>query len=104
MDWLGRAAKLPGKTLATALAIMFESGRRRSKEITLTTAILQRFGVGRKAKHRALKHLQSAGLIDVHQAPRRNPVVAILDNKAYTFADSRSQDGTGTTGIGSEAQ
>jgi hypothetical protein len=105
LDWLGTAAKLPGKApLATALAIMFEVGRRRSPEITLTTAILQRFGVGRKAKYRALKHLQSAGLIAVHQKPRRNPVVTILDNKDQTLADPRRQDGTGTAGIGSENQ
>ena len=82
LDWLGRAAKLPGKApLATALAIMFEVGRRRTPAITLTTAILQRFGVNRKAKYRALEHLQDAGLIAVHQKPRRNPVVTILEVK-----------------------
>ena len=102
LAWLGTAAKLPGKTLATAVAIMFEVGRRRSPEITLTTAILQRFGVSRKAKYRALKHLQSAGLIAVHQKPRRNPVVKVLDIKDQTLADPRRQDGTGTAGIGSE--
>ena len=83
---------------------MFEVGRRRSPEITLTTAILQRFGVGRKAKYRALKHLQSAGLIAVHQKPRRNPVVTILDIKDQTLADPRRQDGTGTVGTGLEDQ
>jgi hypothetical protein len=102
LDWLGTAATLPGKALATALAIMFEVGRRRCPEITLTTAILQRFGVGRKAKYRALKHLQSAGLIAVHQKPRRNPVVTVLDNKEKRLADAHRQDGTGTVGIGSE--
>jgi hypothetical protein len=60
---------------------MFEVGRRRSRAITLTTAILQRFGVNRKAKYRALEHLQEAGLIAVHQKPRRNPVVTILEVK-----------------------
>jgi hypothetical protein len=102
LEWLGTAAKLPGKALATALAIMFEVGRRRSTEITLTTAILQRFGVGRKAKHRALTHLQSAGLIAVHREPRRNPVVTIVDSNEKTRANSRRQDVTGTEGIGSE--
>ena len=103
LDWLGRAAKLPGKaSLATALAIMFEVGRRRSPEITLTTAILDRFGVNRKAKYRALKHLQDAGLIAVHQKPRRNPVVTILNIKDEALADPRRQDGTGTAGVGSE--
>jgi hypothetical protein len=49
-----------------------------SKEVILTTAILNRFGVGRKAKYRALQSLKNAGLISVHQVPRRNPVVKIL--------------------------
>jgi DNA-binding PadR family transcriptional regulator len=102
LSWLGNAAALPGKALATALAIMFEVGRRRSSEITLTTAIVQRFGVSRKAKYRALKHLESAGLITVYRKPHRNPVVTILDIKDQTVADSRRQDGTGTTGIVTE--
>ena len=79
LDWLGCAAKLSGKApLATALAIMFEVGRRRSKEITLTSAILERFGVNRKAKYRALIQLEKAGLISVIRLPRRNPVVSVL--------------------------
>jgi hypothetical protein len=98
LDWLGRAAKLSGKApLATALAIMFEAGRRRSTEITLTMAVLERFGVSRKAKYRALKHLQSAGLIAVHQEPRRNPVVRVLDVKEHSGADSCPRDVGGAT-------
>jgi hypothetical protein len=78
LNWLGKAAKLPGKSLAVALAIMFEVGRRRSNEIKLTTAILDRFNVGRKAKYRALKELEGAKLISVVRTPRRNPLVAVL--------------------------
>lgn len=80
LAWLGRAAKLPGKaSLATALAIMFEAGRRRrSDEIILTTAIVQRFGVNRKAKYRGLKQLEQAGLISVVRRPRKNPLVAVI--------------------------
>lgn len=79
LDWLGRAAKLPGKaSLATAIAIMFEVGRRRSNQIKLTTAILNRFGVNRKAKYRALKQLEGAQLISVIRTPRKNPIVTVL--------------------------
>jgi hypothetical protein len=105
LDWIGRAARLAGKApLATALAIMFEVGRRRSPEITLTTAILQRFGVNRKAKYRALKHLRDAGLIAVHQEPRRNPVVTVIDIKDEPLAEAQCQEGTDTTGLGSDIQ
>lgn len=89
LAWLGRAAKLPGKaSLATALAIMFEVGRRRSQEIVLTSAILKRFGVNRKAKYRALKLLEKARLISVVRRPRKNPLVAVLVVEDGTTVDS----------------
>jgi hypothetical protein len=81
LAWLSSAARLPGKApLAVGLAIWFEAGRRRSKEFILTTAILTRFNVGRKAKYKGLTALESAGLIRVHRKARRNPVVVILDD------------------------
>jgi hypothetical protein len=80
LPWLAVASKLPGKApLAVALAVWFEAGRRKSKEVRLTTAILKRFNVNRNAKSTALKSLETAGLIRVCREPRRNPVVTILD-------------------------
>lgn len=80
LAWLTAAAKINGKApLAVALALRFEAGRRKSREVTLTTAILERFDVNRKAKYRALNSLESAGLIRVRRRLRRNPVVTILD-------------------------
>jgi len=80
MRWLSVAAKLPGKSaLAVALAIMFEAGRRRrTQDIILTTAILQRFGVNRKAKYRAVKKLEGANLITVVRRPNKNPIISVL--------------------------
>jgi hypothetical protein len=97
LNWLGRAAALSGKApLATALAIMFEVGRRRSKQITLTTAILNRFNVNRKAKYRALKRLEGANLISVIRTPRRNPIVTVLvaDDQPLAAPETRSDNGT----------
>lgn len=80
LPWLSAATRLPGKSpLSVALAIWFEAGRRKSMEVTLTTAILQRFSVNRKAKYRALSSLENAGLVRVYREPRRNPVVTILE-------------------------
>jgi len=80
IPWLLRAVQLPGKApLAVALAIWFEAGRRKSNEVKLTTAILNRFNVNRKAKYRALKMLEEAGLIRVYRKPRCNPAVTILE-------------------------
>jgi hypothetical protein len=45
------AAKLSGKApVAVALAIWFQVGRRRSKEVRLTSAVIERFGIDRKAR------------------------------------------------------
>jgi hypothetical protein len=80
LAWLSAASKLPGKAvLAVGLALWFEAGRRRSNTVTLTSAILARFGVNRKGKYRGLASLEQAGLIEVVRVPRRNPVVTILD-------------------------
>lgn len=79
LAWLTIAAGLRGKaSLAVGLAIWFEAGRKKSGTITLTTAILNRFKVNRKAKYRALDALEAAGLIVVERRPRKNPVVSIV--------------------------
>ena len=78
--WLTAAAQLSGKApLAVGLAIWFESGRRKSNEVKLTSAILQRFAIKRKSKYTALNSLEDAGLIRVRREPRKNPVVTILE-------------------------
>jgi hypothetical protein len=80
LNWLSTASGLPGKApLAVALAIWFERGRRKSNTIILTTAIIKRFGVGRKAKYTGLQALEAAGLIEVQRTPRRNPIVRVLE-------------------------
>lgn len=80
LPWLTVAAQLSGKApVAVGLAIWFESGRRKSNEVKLTTAILQRFAVKRKSKYSALKSLEDAGLIRVRREPRKNPMVTILE-------------------------
>src|SRR5262249_29957289 len=86
------AAMLPGKApLAVGLALWFEVGRRKSREVKLTSAILERFGVNRKAKYRALESLEKAGLVRVRREPRRKPVVTILDLLGQPGAEASSQ-------------
>jgi DNA-binding transcriptional ArsR family regulator len=92
LPWLTAVTKLSGKApLAVALAVWFEAGRRKSNEVKLTTAILQRFSVNRKAKYTALKALEKAGLVRVRREPRRNPVVTILDVQGEPGALGTSQ-------------
>jgi hypothetical protein len=92
LPWLTAVTKLSGKApLAVALAVWFEAGRRKSNEVKLTTAILRRFSVNRKAKYTALKSLEKAGLVRVRREPRRNPVVTILDIQGEPGAGESSQ-------------
>jgi hypothetical protein len=101
LKWLSCAARLRGKApLAAALAIMFEAGRRRSNEIILTSAILARFGVNRKAKYRALDALEGANLIAVIRQPRRNPVVTVLEVDDGSGVDGVCQGVPGDDGTG----
>lgn len=80
LAWLSAASKLPGKSpLAVGLALWFEAGRRRSVTVTLTSAVLARFGVDRKGKYRGLASLERAGLVEVVRVPRRNPQVTIIE-------------------------
>lgn len=95
LTWLTAASKLSGKSpLAVGLALWFEAGRRRSMTVTLTSAILARFGVtDRKSKYRGLSSLERGGLIEVVRVPRRNPVVTILDARAH----SSEEEGASTS-------
>ena len=96
LNWLSVASKLSGKaSLAVGLAIWFEAGRKCNNEVRLTTAILKRFGVNRKAKYRGLESLEDAGLIRVRRELRKNPVVTILEPKGDSD-EEKNRDVTGS--------
>ena len=79
LDWLTRSAQLGGKVLHVALAIWFERGRRNKDEICLTTGLLKRFNVERKAKYEALRRLTDAGLITFVKATiGKNPWLRVV--------------------------
>lgn len=81
LNWLGRACRLSGEALATALAIWYVSGLQKGERagLTLTTKKVELLGVSRSAKSRGLKALEAAGLIRVQRDGKKNPVVTILD-------------------------
>ena len=87
LEWITRAAKLPGKSTQVALAIWFRSGLEKFAPVQLSNTTLARFGVDRHAKRRALLALEKAELISVDRRPGKNPVITITDV-------SRGQDGS----------
>jgi hypothetical protein len=80
MSWLTAAARLPGKTLAVAIALWRLSGAVKSPTVKLSNAELEVLCVDRNAKSRALRALQKAGLISIEQRPGCLPRVTILMN------------------------
>lgn len=76
-EWISRAAKLPGKTLHTAMAIWYLAGLVKCGQVTLTHRVLSRLGVGRDAGRRGLHHLEAVGLIKVERHSGRCPIVSI---------------------------
>jgi predicted ArsR family transcriptional regulator len=59
------------------VAIWFKAGVTRSTQVTLTSKLRLKLGIGRKAAYRGLTALEKAGLVDVKRAPGRCPVVTI---------------------------
>lgn len=78
LDWIGRAACLPGKTLHVALALQYLAGLQKTHTVKLGAKALVVMGVARDAKYEALDRLQEAGLITVERARGRIPVVTML--------------------------
>jgi hypothetical protein len=78
LDWLETAARLPGRSLHTAVAIWIAAEVSGSTIVHLSNVASTRLSVDRCAKYRALNWLQAAGLIQVHRKLGKSPVVTIL--------------------------
>jgi hypothetical protein len=78
MPWLEQAARLPGKALAVGLLLWFLKGMLGDEPITVSTSLIERFAVGRKAAGRALTALEGAGLIRADRTAGRLARVRII--------------------------
>jgi hypothetical protein len=78
-SWLTKAARLPGKTLAVAIAISFLAGLTKSNTVKLGLSNLEaEMGVKRDAAARGLAALEAAGLVRVERHVGRKPRVTVL--------------------------
>ena len=77
-EWIEAAATLPGKALEVGLCLWRLSGAMKSNTVRLGNREVERLGVNRFAKSRALAHLKRAGLIEVVSRPGRLPMVTII--------------------------
>ncbi len=78
LAWLEAAARLPGKSLHTGVALWYAAGLTRSTTISLSNVAGERFGLDRNAKYRALAWLEEAGLVTVERHLGRAPQVTIV--------------------------
>ena len=78
MDWLSRAARLPGKAINVALAICWLSGMAKNAPVKLTKKALLHFNVSRDAATDGVTRLEDAGLISVERHLGRYHVILIL--------------------------
>jgi hypothetical protein len=71
---------LPGKAPAAALAVLFRAGCAKDTVVTLPADTRRRFGLtSRTTFKRALRALQSAGLVRVEGRPGARSSITILD-------------------------
>jgi hypothetical protein len=72
---------LPGKCLGVYLLILQRSRMENRNPVVLTSTRLDRCGLSRMQKRRALAALENAGLIRIEKRGRRNPLVYLLTEK-----------------------
>jgi hypothetical protein len=80
--WLEAAARLPGKSLHTGVALWYAAGLTQCASVPLSNVSGHQFGLDRNAKYRALDWLEKAGLVQVNRKLGRSPVVTILSRTA----------------------
>ena len=79
LEWLCRAASLPGKAFAVAVAVRYRAGVCREKEVTLGKGVQERFGISRATVYRGLSRLEFAGLVAVDRKRGRLARITILE-------------------------
>jgi hypothetical protein len=80
MSWyekLGKAPRVTGTTCLVALHLHHLHWKNRGKPFKLPNGTLRYDGVGRNAKWRALRELESRGLITIESRQRKSPIIRI---------------------------
>lgn len=78
LEWLSKAAALPGKTINLAIALWWLHGMTNGRPFKLTKKALEYMQVGRDAASDGLTRLENVGLIEVVRRPGQRPTISIL--------------------------
>jgi hypothetical protein len=77
-EWMDKLVGCRGQTLRVAFVILYLSWKARGTPIKLANGMLLMDGVSRRAKWRALDHLEEVGLISVERRLRKSPIITVL--------------------------
>jgi hypothetical protein len=79
LEWISKAACLPGRVLHVGLALWHLSALKREKVVKMQGKILKSFGISRGVYKKGLDQLSEIGLVSVERKPGSTPIVTILD-------------------------
>ena len=78
VPWVVQASRLGVKALLVGLALWHLKKLRKADTFTISNLMLQEWGVQPDAKSRALRALETAGLIRVERRGKRSPRVTLI--------------------------
>lgn len=78
LEWLSKAATLPGKTIHLSLALWWLHGMAKGVSFKLTQKSLRSLNVDRGATSAGLRRLEQAGLVQVERKLGQRPTIKIL--------------------------
>jgi len=77
--WLARAYRAgAGAGMVIGAALWFQSGMRLNRTVRLTNKEVERWGLSRQSKWKALAALEKAGLVKVDRRRSTSPMITIL--------------------------
>jgi hypothetical protein len=79
LEWMTKAALLPGKALHVGLALSYLVGLKKTTTVKLAPSALRSFGVPRYSAYRSLKCLEEGKLVRVTRLKGQAPIVTVLD-------------------------
>ena len=82
LQWLEKAAHLPGKTLNVAIALWWLHGMAKNKPFKVTGKALKALNIGRDTASTSLTRLEQAGLIRLIKNSGQRPTISIVESIA----------------------
>lgn len=76
--WISKAARLPGRTFHTALALWHIHCLKKSASIKMQSRFRQIFGISEESYSKSLKRLEEAGLVTIKRRPGQTPSVTLI--------------------------